>query len=483
MAAQGGNKQKLKQRQKLSARQIQLMQMVMLPQTELSQRIKQELERNPALEEGSEERDDYEELSDTEERSPEEIDTGDYTDADDIPGSAYKYGARSEGASASEIPFADTPTLTEYLRRQLYMTDLDEEQRQIATFVIGSLEDDGYLRQTVEGLADDLAIYQGIYCTPGDVEAVVEVIRTLDPPGVGARDLRDCLLLQLERRDQESDTVRLAGRLLTDHFDLLSRRHYAALSEACDADDDQIREAIRLIVSLNPTPGLDFGTRMEGNAQTVIPDFIVTESNGDLIVTLNNGDIPEVRVNRQFEEEMSAYTGDLRGLPREQREAGKFVKGKLDAARTFVDMIRQRRETLMSTMMCIVDMQREYFLSGDISTLRPMILKDVADRIGYDISTISRVTSTKYVQTDFGTFPLRHFFSEGTIRDDGEEVSTRHVRQILREIIEEEDKCRPLSDEALSKALKEQGYDVARRTVAKYRDGMGIPVARLRKEF
>ena len=300
---------------------------------------------------------------------------------------------------------------------------------------------------------------------------------------MGARDLRDCLLLQLERRDQESDTVRLAGRLLTDHFDLLSRRHYAALSEACDSDDDQIREAIRLIVSLNPTPGLDFGTRMEGNAQTVIPDFIVTESNGDLIVTLNNGDIPEVRVNRQFEEEMSAYTGDLRGLPREQREAGKFVKGKLDAARTFVDMIRQRRETLMSTMMCIVDMQREYFLSGDISTLRPMILKDVADRIGYDISTISRVTSTKYVQTDFGTFPLRHFFSEGTIRDDGEEVSTRHVRQILREIIDEEDKRRPLSDEALSKALKEQGYDVARRTVAKYRDGMGIPVARLRKEF
>ena len=483
MAAQGGNKQKLKQRQKLSARQIQLMQMVMLPQTELSQRIKQELERNPALEEGSEERDDYEELSDTEERSPEEIDTGDYTDADDIPGSAYKYGARSEGASASEIPFADTPTLTEYLRRQLYMTDLDEDQRQIATFVIGSLEDDGYLRQTVEGLADDLAIYQGIYCTPDEVETVIEVIRTLDPAGVGASDLRDCLLLQLERHDPEADTVRLARRLLTDHFDLLSRRHYTALSEACDADDDQIREAIRLIVSLNPTPGLDFGTRMEGNAQTVIPDFIVTESNGDLVVTLNNGDIPEVRVNRQFEEEMSAYTGDLRGLPREQREAGKFVKGKLDAARTFVDMIRQRRETLMSTMMCIVDMQREYFLTGDISTLRPMILKDVADRIGYDISTISRVTSTKYVQTDFGTLPLRHFFSEGTIRDDGEEISTRHVRQILREIIDEEDKRRPLSDEALSKALKEQGYDVARRTVAKYRDGMGIPVARLRKEF
>lgn len=479
----GGNKQKLKQRQKLSARQIQLMQMVMLPQTELSQRIKQELERNPALEEGSEERDDYEELSDTEERSPEGIDAGDYTDADDIPGSAYKHNARSEGTSASEIPFADTPTLTEYLRRQLYMTDLDEEQRQIATFVIGSLEDDGYLRQTAEGLSDDLAIYQGIYCTPEDVEAVVEVIRTLDPPGVGARDLRDCLLLQLERRDPESDTVRLAGRLLADHFDLLSKRHYTALSEACDADDDQIREAIRLIVSLNPTPGLDFGTRMEGNAQTVIPDFIVTESNGDLVVTLNNGDIPEVRVNRQFEEEMSAYTGDLRGLPREQREAGKFVKGKLDAARTFVDMIRQRRETLMSTMMCIVDMQREYFLTGDISTLRPMILKDVADRIGYDISTISRVTSTKYVQTDFGTLPLRHFFSEGTIRDDGEEISTRHVRQILREIIDDEDKRRPLSDEALSKALKEQGYDVARRTVAKYRDGMGIPVARLRKEF
>ena len=437
----GGNKQKLKQRQKLSARQIQLMQMVMLPQTELSQRIKQELERNPALEEGSEERDDYEEISDTEERSPEGVDADDYTDADEIPGSAYKHSSRSEGASASEIPFADTPTMTEYLRRQ------------------------------------------GLYCTPEEVETVVRVIRTLDPPGVGARDLRDCLLLQLKRRDQESDTVRLAGRLLTDHFDLLSKRHYTALSEACDADDDQIREAIRLIVSLNPTPGLDFGTRMEGNAQTVIPDFIVTESNGDLIVTLNNGDIPEVRVNRQFEEEMSAYTGDLRGLPREQREAGKFVKGKLDAARTFVDMIRQRRETLMSTMMCIVDMQREYFLTGDISTLRPMILKDVADRIGYDISTISRVTSTKYVQTDFGTLPLRHFFSEGTIRDDGEEISTRHVRQILREIIDEEDKRRPLSDESLSKALKEQGYDVARRTVAKYRDGMGIPVARLRKEF
>ena len=471
MTGNGGNKQKLKQRQKLSARQIQLMQMVMLPQTELSQRIKQELERNPALEEGSDEPGDYEDLPDGEGDVVESIDADDYTDVDEIPGSAYKHTARSEGASATEIPFADTPTLTEYLRRQLYMTDLDEEQRQIAAFVIGSLEDDGYLRQTTEGLTDDLAIYQGIYCSTEEVEAVVRAIRALDPPGVGARDLRDCLLLQLERRTPETTTISLAKRLLP------------ALSEACDADDDQIREAIRLIVSLNPTPGLDFGTRMEGNAQTVIPDFVVTESNGDLVVTLNNGDIPEVRVNRQFEDEMSAYTGDLRSLPREQRETGKFVKGKLDAARTFVDMIRQRRETLMSTMMCIVDMQREYFLSGDMSTLRPMILKDVADRIGYDISTISRVTSTKYVQTDFGTFPLRHFFSEGTMRNDGEEISTRHVRQILREIIDEEDKRRPLSDEALSKALDERGYDVARRTVAKYRDGMGIPVARLRKEF
>lgn len=483
MTGNGGNKQKLKQRQKLSARQIQLMQMVMLPQTELSQRIKQELERNPALEEGSDEPGDYEDLPDGEGDVVESIDADDYTDVDEIPGSAYKHTARSEGASATEIPFADTPTLTEYLRRQLYMTDLDEEQRQIAAFVIGSLEDDGYLRQTVEGLADDLAIYQGIYCSTEEVGTVVRAIRALDPPGVGARDLRDCLLLQLERRAPETPAISLAKRLLTDHFDELSKRHYSALSEACDADDDQIRDAIRLIVSLNPTPGLDFGTRMEGNAQTVVPDFVVTESNGDLVVTLNNGDIPEVRVNRQFEDEMSAYTGDLRSLPREQRETGKFVKGKLDAARTFVDMIRQRRETLMSTMMCIVDMQREYFLSGDMSTLRPMILKDVADRIGYDISTISRVTSTKYVQTDFGTFPLRHFFSEGTMRNDGEEISTRHVRQILREIIDEEDKRRPLSDEALSRALDERGYDVARRTVAKYRDGMGIPVARLRKEF
>lgn len=483
MAERGGNRQKLKQKQKLSLRQIQLMQMVMLPQTELAQRIKQELERNPALEEGSEEEmPEYEELSEVESPSSDSVDRDDYTDADEIPGSAYKRSGSSDGVSAGEIPFAETPTLQEYLRRQLYVTDLDDEQREIATFVIGSLEDDGYLRQTVEGLADDLAIYQGIYCSPEEVREVVEAIRHLDPAGVGARDLQDCLLLQLERRD-ESDTVRLARLLLRDHFDELSRRHYSALGESCEADDESIRAAIRLIVSLNPTPGLDFGTRMEENFQTVLPDFIVTESNGDLVVTLNSGDIPEVRVSRQFEEEMSDYTGDLRSMPKELRETGKFVKGKLDEARTFVSMIKQRRETLMSTMMCIVDMQREYFLSGDISTLRPMILKDVADRIGYDISTISRVTSTKFVQTDFGTFPLRHFFSEGTVRDDGEEISTRHVRQILREIIDEEDKHHPLSDEALSAALKEQGYDVARRTVAKYRDGMGIPVARLRKEF
>lgn len=482
-----GHRQKLKQRQKLSARQIQLMEMVMLPQTELAQRIKQELERNPALEEGVEEDpDDYEDLpADAEEPSADSLDADDYTDPDEIPGSAYKQQHRtgSDSISSAEIPFTDTLTLRDTLRAQLYLTDLDQEQRLIALFVIGSLEDDGYLRRTAEGLADDLAIYQGIYCTAEQVEEVIRVIRTLDPPGVCAVDLRDCLLLQLERKEEQTPTILLAKRLLRDHFDELSVRHYDALRSSCDADEEEIREAIRLIVSLNPTPGLDYGTKMEANAQTIIPDFVVTESNGDLVVTLNSGDIPEVRVSRQFEEEMKDYTGDLRSMPKERRDTGRFVNGKLDEAKAFVAMIRQRRETLMSTMMCIVDMQRDYFLTGDLSTLKPMILKDVADRIGYDISTVSRVTSTKYVLTDFGTFPLRHFFSEGTIRDDGEEISTRRVRQILREIIDGEDKQHPLSDEALSAKLKECGYDVARRTVAKYRDGMGIPVARLRKEF
>ena len=492
MAAErdAGSRQKLKQTQKLTAHQVQLMNMVMMPVTDLSQRIKHEIEENPALEEGKEYADDS--LSDelyggggdegAGDISEGDMVLGDYSSPDDIPDDTLKQYGKGR-INPGDIPFSDEPSLPEYLLSQLGLTKLDEGQREVAEFLIGSLEDDGYLRRPIQGLLDDLAIYKAVYITEEELSEILGVLKSLDPAGVFAQDLRECLLLQVKRLPKEPSAL-LAARLLEEkYFEEFTMRHYDRLAQMLKVSDEELRGAVSLITGLNPTPGLDFGNRLVETLQVVIPDFEVHEMNGDLQVTLYRGDIPDVRLNRDFQENMSAYLGDGKGLTKDEKEAGKFVRNKIYQAKNFVQMLKLRDNALISTMMAIVDLQREYFLTGELQTLKPMILKDIADRTGFDISTISRVTSSKYVSTDFGTFPLRHFFTDGTMTADGEEVSTHHVRELITEIVDAENKKKPLSDEAIKAELKAKGFDVARRTIAKYRDQLGIPVARLRKEL
>lgn len=476
-----GHSSKLKQKltQNLSTWQIQVMNMVMLPHTELAERVKQELIENPALEEGHDSDPDEPLDSQSDEmQSEEEISMDDYADVDDIPETTLRrYYEGQKGAD--EIPFAEEQSLQESLNEQLPLTELSERDQQIASFLVGSLDDDGYLRRSLLGISDDLAIYQGIEISEAHLIYILSVVQSLEPAGIAARSLQECLMLQLERR-KPTEVVQLARRLVRDHFDELTHKQIDRLSESTKASEEELRAAIRLITSLNPSPGLDFSSKLQDTLMTVIPDFEVTERDGELQVTLHSGDIPEVRVSHEFEEQLQELT-QREPKSKEEREASRFVKQKLDDARGFVEMIKQRNNTLITTMMAIVRLQRDYFLTGDVTLLKPMILQDVADIVGYDVSTISRVTSTKYVQTDFGIIPLKQLFSEGITNDDGDEVTTHSVKQLLKQLIEEEDKNNPLSDEALRHKLKEEGFTVARRTIAKYRDGLGIPIARLRK--
>lgn len=482
-------RQKLKQTQKLTAHQVQLMNMVMMPVTDLSQRIKHEIEENPALEEGKEYGDDgsFEDIyggggdEGAGDISEGEMVLGDYSDPDDIPDNTLRQYGKGR-INPGDIPFSEEPSLQDYLLSQLGLTSLDDSEQETAKFLIGSLDDDGYLRRPLSGLLDDLAIYSAVYLTEDALKKILDVLKSLDPAGVFASDLRECLLLQL-RRKPKTEITALAERLLSErYFEEFTMRHYAQLSQSLRVTEEELRNAVSVITGLNPSPGRDFGNKLVETLQVVIPDFEVHEVDGDLQVTLYRGDIPDVRLNRDFQDNMSEYLGETKGLSSEQKEAGRFVKNKIYQAKSFVQMLKLRDNALISTMMAIVDLQREYFLTGELQNLKPMILKDIADRTGFDISTISRVTSSKYVSTDFGTFPLKHFFTDGTLTADGEEVSTHHVRELITEIVDQEDKKKPLSDEAIKAELKAQGFDVARRTIAKYRDQLGIPVARLRKE-
>ncbi|MDD7438021.1 MAG: RNA polymerase factor sigma-54 [Bacteroidales bacterium] len=483
MSDRGNNQLKQKLSQNLSTWQIQVMNMVMLPHAELAERIKQELIENPALEEGVSEEDHHEneDIESGDGLSAEELSMGDYADIDDVPETTlqrYYEGQRSP----TDIPYAEEQSLQEVLNSQLPLTPLNSEEQLIASFLVGSLDEDGYLRRSLQGISDDLAIYQGVDVPEEQLEYILEVVQGLEPAGVGARSLDECLLLQLERR-KSSKEIQLAKTLVKDYFEELSKKQLQKLAEKVGVEEEELIKAIQIITNLNPTPGLDFTSRLQDSLMTVVPDFEVTEQDGELIVTLYSGDIPEVRVSRAFEEQLKEYTEGDEAKTGEDREVRRFVKQKLSDARGFVEMIKQRNNTMITTMMAIVELQRDYFLTGDIALLRPMILQDVADKVGYDVSTISRVTSTKYVQTDFGVLPIKLLFSEGITRDDGEEVTTRSVKALLKKLIEEEDKQDPLSDETLKYRLKSHGFDVARRTIAKYRDSMGIPIARLRKDW
>jgi len=473
--------------QKLSPQQIQFIKLLQVPTAELEGRIEEELESNPALEEGPDEIQDSiqgdTEDSSSEESAQEELDISDYLRDDDYNSYKTQTDNGDDEEEDREMPIATTSSLQESLMAQLGFLGLDERRYQIAQQLIGSIEGDGYIRRPLESIVNDLAFSLGIETTLEETESILKQIHGFDPAGIAARDLRECLMLQLERMDDGKDVdVIVARQILSECYDEFTRKHYDKIQKKLDLDDEEyIRDAIDLIIHLNPKPGGDPSALSE-KTQAVIPDFMVTNTNGKLEVALNSRNAPELRVSPSYIEMFKAYDrGDKKD--KKLKEAVTFVKQKLDSAKWFIDAIRQRQLTLLKTMQAIVEFQHDYFLEGDESKLRPMILKDIATVIGMDISTVSRVASSKFVQTDFGVFQLKYFFSEGISTESGEEVSSRGVKQAIRELIDNEDKKKPLSDDKLEELLNAKGFNIARRTVAKYREQLNIPVARLRKEL
>ncbi|NVK29026.1 MAG: RNA polymerase factor sigma-54 [Flavobacteriia bacterium] len=482
-------KQSLQQKlqQKLSPQQIQLMKLIQLPTQALEERIQEELEANPALDEGKEEetRDEFEtdEFSNEEEsrEKDEDFDIDQYLSDDEIP--EYRLHANNYSADDEDdrIPLAGGTSFVQTLRSQLGMRSLSEEDRKIAEYLVGNIDDDGYLRRELQDVVDDLAFTQGIYTDLDQLEKLLQVIQDLDPPGVGARSLQECLALQLAKKTS-TPSVQLAITIMDDYFDEFVRKHYSKMLDRLDISEDQLRDALEVISKLNPKPG---GSVSDGSRPTenVTPDFLISIEDGDLQLKLNGKNAPELNISREYRGMLEHYRDSKGKATKSEKDALMFVKQKIDAAKWFIDAIRQRQQTLLLTMSTIMEYQKEYFLTGDERKLRPMILKDIADEIEMDISTVSRVASNKYVQTPYGTFLIKTFFSESMKNSDGEDVSTREIKKILEDSIQEENKKKPLTDEALAKLLKEKGYPIARRTVAKYREQLGIPVARLRKEL
>ncbi|GGG09079.1 RNA polymerase factor sigma-54 [Pontibacter amylolyticus] len=470
--------------QKLSPQQIQFIKLLQIPTVELEARIKEEMEMNPALEEGREEPESEYSDSESEDYDSEddygkdEVDINDYLNDDEISG--YKMqGDRGGDEEDREMPIAMSSSLNDNLMDQLGFLALDDKQYTIGMQLIGSIDSDGYIRRELSSIANDLAFSQNVMTTEEEIEQVLHMIQTFDPAGIGARDLPECLLLQLERREQD-ETTRLAERIIKESFDEFTKKHYQKIQSKFNVSEDELKKAIDVIIKLNPKPG-GSGAGM-ARVQYIIPDFILTNENGQLQLSLNSRNAPDLRISRSYADMFDAYDKSDK-KDKKLKETVAFVKQKLDAAKWFIDAIRQRQNTLLRTMESIIKYQHEFFLEGDESKLRPMILKDIAEDIGMDISTVSRVANSKAVQTEFGIYPLKYFFSEGIATDSGEDASSREVKHILKEIIDKESKRKPLSDEKIEKMLNEKGYNIARRTVAKYREQLNIPVARLRKEL
>lgn len=483
--------------QKLSPQQIQLMKMLQIPTAYLEERIKEEMEENPALEyadEDNEAQDEYGLDTDETLETPEEeeveltSDTSEKIELDDFLrqeddgnyGSSDEYYGRDQ--EQRTIPVRVETNFHDYLSGQLGMLELEEQREKIAVQIIGSIDDDGYLRREASAIVDDLAFGQNIYTSTEDVnELIRQIQQQFDPPGVCTRNLQECLLVQLHRMAPQTDESSHAIDVIEKYFNEFTKKHYDKIQRYLGLNDEDFKKVIRLIIRLNPKPGSAYTTVSKAESY-VIPDFFVFHSNGKLELSLNAKNAPELRISEGYREMMQAYDRSKKNDKR-QREAILFIKQKLDAAKWFIDAIRQRQHTLLQTMQAILDFQREFFLSGDETNLKPMILKDIAAITQLDISTVSRVANSKYVQTEFGTYKLKYFFSEALQTDSGEEVSTREVKTILTGIIENENKRKPFSDEKLTEMLTEKGYNIARRTVAKYREQMNIPVARLRKEL
>lgn len=480
-------RQQLQQKlqQKLSPAQIQVIKMLEVPTLELEERIRQELEENPALEEGAEtdNKDDYDDEFSDDGGNNDDFDPDEYMTDDDIPDYKLKTNNTSKDDKREDIPFSAGMTFHENLIDQLGLLDLTEHQHALAEYVIGNIDDEGYLRRTAESMVDDIVFQAGIQTTDDEMLQVIEIIRQFDPAGVGATTLQECLILQLERKNQSID-VQLATKIIKHYFEEFTKKHYDKITKVLNIDDEQLKRVITEITRLNPKPGNAWGGNiLEKSMTTIVPDFILETEGRQLIVQLNNSNVPDLRVNSTYNDMFEDYASNKKNQTREMKDAVMFVKQKIDAARWFIDAIKQRQQTLLTTMTAIVKFQKEFFLEGDDTYLKPMILKDIADVTGYDISTISRVSNSKYIQTDFGVYPVKYFFSESMTNDLGEEVSTREIKKILQDCIGNENKQKPLNDDALADVLKEKGYLIARRTVAKYREQLNIPVARLRKEI
>ena len=483
--------QALKLQQKLSPQQIQLMKLIQLPTQALEERIQEELEVNPALETESQvDEDPYEtDYDNSEDDYSSDKDSDDYSEMQDVEFSEelfddtpeYKLNANNYSADDEtyEAPIVARLDLSDVLHEQLALRSVSPQKEHLCKYLIGTLDDDGYLRRELVDIIDDLAFSLGIFIEVSELEDALRVIQSMDPPGVGARNLQECMLLQLARRP-ETSVVRTARALVDRYFDELAKRHYSRMMQGLGIDEAALKSALDEIVRVNPKPG---GSATQGAepSQVVVPDFLVSVVDGKLELKLNGRNAPELNVSREYKEMLSHYR-QAKGIDNDQqKEAFTFIKSKIDSAKWFIDAIKQRQQTLLLTMSSIMRYQEDYFLTGDDRKLKPMILKDIADEVGMDISTVSRVASQKYVQTPFGTFLIKRFFSESMTNAEGEEVSTREIKKILEESIGEEDSRDPLTDDALAKLLKDKGYPIARRTVAKYREQLGIPVARLRK--
>jgi len=462
----------LKQTQKLSPLQIQTIKLIELPIQELEQRIRKELEENPVLDE------DVQSESE-EDQAPREVSLSEYKEDDSIPG----YRLRSDNYSKDERPqyntFSVKESFTQSLQEQLGYRSLSEHQYAVASFLIGSLDDDGYLRRSIDSVVDDLSFRANIETDEQEVLDMLKIIQEFDPAGVGARDLRECLLLQI-RHCKKTPEVENAIRILRDHFNEFTSKHFQKIMTKMNLSEAELKAAIAKILKLNPSPGGQIDDSYTDQAQQIVPDFQLEYKDGELLLSMPRFSVPELRVNRKYADILMEASNSSE---REKKEAAAFVKKKIDSAKWFVEAIKQRHNTLSSTMQAIVDYQHDYFVDGDESHLKPMVLKDIAEKTGFDISTISRVVNSKYIETHFGIYSLKYFFSEGLENQDGEEVSTRELKKALQECVDNEDKHKPYTDDELVDKMTEKGYKVARRTIAKYRDQLGIPKARLRKEL
>lgn len=483
---------RLKQLLKLSPQQIQLMKLVQLPTLAFEEAVKQEIEENPALDNNAQDdyydsedpyntNNEYDDSSDNDRIETPDINIDEYLSDDEIPSYRTQSNNYSEEDDEKEIPYAQYESFHEHLENQLHTFRLTKQEQEIADFIIGNLDDDGYLRRPLTSIVDDLAFTLGIYTDKKTVEnLLVNYIQKLDPTGVGAQDLQECLLLQLKSRNQTKNVI-LAYKIINEMFDAFSKKHYSKIQQKFSISEEELKGAVTEVEKLNPKPGKAF-TNNSKNTEQIIPDFTIKIINGNLELSLNGRNAPELKVSKEYSEMLDTYK-NTENKSREQKDAVIFVKQKLDSAKWFIDAVKQRQQTLYITMKSIMDYQKDYFLTGDEELIKPMILKDIAEITGLDISTISRVANSKYVNTPYGTLLIKDLFSESLTNSEGDEVSTREIKTILQNVIKKEDSKKPLTDDNLMKILNDKGYNIARRTIAKYRDQLNIPVARLRKKI